>query len=76
MLTGVVSHGRPEAIDADRVLGLYLNTLPFRMKLSDGSWVDSDQRNVCGRARDVAVSLLSDGSIKIDSGGRQLFDTS
>ena len=31
-------NGRPEEQDSDRVVGLFLNTLPFRHKLSGGSW--------------------------------------
>ena len=38
VLTGLVSNGRLEEEDGDRALGLYLNSLPFRMKLQDGSW--------------------------------------
>ncbi|HEX7332939.1 MAG TPA: amino acid adenylation domain-containing protein [Pyrinomonadaceae bacterium] len=39
-VTGLVSHGRPEGPDAERMIGLFLNTLPFRLKLSGGSWRD------------------------------------
>jgi amino acid adenylation domain-containing protein len=38
VLTGLVSNGRVEEEDGDRALGLYLNSLPFRMKLQDGAW--------------------------------------
>jgi amino acid adenylation domain-containing protein len=38
VLTGLVSHGRPETEDGERVLGLFLNTLPFRRRLTGGSW--------------------------------------
>ena len=40
VLTGLVSHGRPEHPDGERVLGLFLNTLPFRIWLREGSWRD------------------------------------
>ncbi|AMO93232.1 D-alanine--poly(phosphoribitol) ligase, subunit 1 [Collimonas fungivorans] len=40
VVTGVVTHARPEAQDGERVLGLFLNTLPFRQLLKPGSWVD------------------------------------
>ena len=43
VLTGVVSHGRPERDDGERVLGLFLNTLPFRHRLEGGTWVDLAQ---------------------------------
>ncbi|WP_226341228.1 non-ribosomal peptide synthetase [Gemmobacter serpentinus] len=36
--TGLVSHMRTEAPDADKVLGLFLNTLPLRLRLVPESW--------------------------------------
>jgi amino acid adenylation domain-containing protein/non-ribosomal peptide synthase protein (TIGR01720 family) len=38
VLTGLVSHGRPEHADGERVLGLFLNTLPLRAHLRGGTW--------------------------------------
>lgn len=38
VLTGLVFHGRPEVTDGERVLGLFLNSLPFRYRLGDESW--------------------------------------
>ena len=40
VLTGVISHGRPEGVNGERAAGLFLNTLPFRQKLSGGTWTD------------------------------------
>ncbi|HWN45296.1 MAG TPA: amino acid adenylation domain-containing protein, partial [Thermoanaerobaculia bacterium] len=40
ILTGLVSSGRPERLDSERVLGLFLNTLPFRIRLDRSSWKD------------------------------------
>jgi amino acid adenylation domain-containing protein len=34
--TGVVTHGRPELLDAERMIGLFLNTMPFRLDIADG----------------------------------------
>lgn len=36
--TLLTSVGRPETRDGDRVFGLFLNSTPFRMKLSGGKW--------------------------------------
>ncbi|MCR8844952.1 amino acid adenylation domain-containing protein [Paenibacillus sp. SC116] len=36
--TGVVFNGRPEQRDSERVLGMFLNTLPFRLQLQSHSW--------------------------------------
>jgi amino acid adenylation domain-containing protein len=38
VVTGYTSNGRPEQKDADRALGLFLNTLPFRLRLTGGTW--------------------------------------
>ncbi|MFT7837043.1 amino acid adenylation domain-containing protein [Saccharothrix sp. BKS2] len=40
VVTGVVYNGRGEETDGDRVLGLFLNTVPFRLELPDGTWAD------------------------------------
>jgi amino acid adenylation domain-containing protein len=36
--TGLVSHVRPEAADADRVYGTYVNTLPIAVNRTAGTW--------------------------------------
>jgi amino acid adenylation domain-containing protein len=40
VLTGLVSNGRLEETDGERVLGLFLNTVPFRLQLRGGSWLE------------------------------------
>jgi amino acid adenylation domain-containing protein len=38
VITGLVSNGRPEVAGGDRALGLFLNTVPLRLRLCRGSW--------------------------------------
>ena len=40
VLAGLSSHGRPETADGQNVCGLFLNTLPLRVSLGEGSWKD------------------------------------
>ncbi|RQP21149.1 amino acid adenylation domain-containing protein, partial [Piscinibacter terrae] len=40
VVTGLVCNVRPEAADGDKVLGLFLNTLPLRLRMQKGRWVD------------------------------------
>src|SRR5262249_23467705 len=40
VVTGLATNGRLEELDGERTLGLFLNTLPFRVKLPTGSWAD------------------------------------
>jgi amino acid adenylation domain-containing protein len=75
VLTGVVSHGRPEAVDAERALGLYLNTLPFRIRLSGGSWVELIEETFALEREMLPYRYYPMAQIKIDEGGRPLFDT-
>src|SRR5216683_2242299 len=54
VVTGLVSNGRLEAEDGERVLGLFLNTLPFRVQLQGGSWID-----LIGKVATAEHSLLA-----------------
>ena len=38
VVTGLVMHGRPEKEGGEAALGLFLNTLPLRMRASGGNW--------------------------------------
>ena len=38
--TGFVMEGRPSEEDGEKILGLFLNTVPFRIKLAGGTWRD------------------------------------
>ncbi|MFF0388256.1 amino acid adenylation domain-containing protein [Kitasatospora sp. NPDC004615] len=40
VLTGYEHSGRPELEGADRSIGMFLNTVPFRIELSGGSWAE------------------------------------
>ncbi|GHJ41948.1 non-ribosomal peptide synthetase [Streptomyces sp. TS71-3] len=44
VLTGVVAHGRLEDDGGDRAIGVFLNTLPLRLTLDGGSWLDLAHR--------------------------------
>jgi amino acid adenylation domain-containing protein len=40
VLTGLIANGRPEVADGDKVLGIHLNALPFRIRRVAGSWTE------------------------------------
>jgi amino acid adenylation domain-containing protein len=41
--TGLASNGRPEEADGDRVVGIFVNTLPFSLSVHDQMWVELAQ---------------------------------
>ena len=40
VVTGMATHGRPEELDGEQTRGLFLNTIPIRVDLSGGTWMD------------------------------------
>jgi amino acid adenylation domain-containing protein len=73
VVTGVVTHGRAGGVDADRVLGLFLNTPPLRCAI-DGSWIDLARRVFdveCQHARHRHFPM---STLQRQMGGQPLFD--
>jgi amino acid adenylation domain-containing protein len=51
VMTGLVTNGRPEVAGGDELLGLFLNTVPLRLKLSHGStWLDLGRQALAAEA--------------------------
>ncbi|MEU1901589.1 amino acid adenylation domain-containing protein [Nocardiopsis dassonvillei] len=75
LTTGLVTHGRPEVEDGDRVCGLFLNTVPVRVSAEPRTWFDT-VREVVEREREGhphrRVPLAT---IQEDLGGGSLVDT-
>jgi len=44
IITGVVTHGRPALEDSEKVLGLFLNTMPLRIQMEDATWTQLVQQ--------------------------------
>ncbi len=53
ILTSLSSNGRPETLDGHRVLGLFLNTLPIRLRLTGGTW-----RELARRVHEEEMEIL------------------
>jgi amino acid adenylation domain-containing protein len=75
IVSGMVTHTRLEEVDGERVLGLFLNTLPVRLNLEGGRWSD-----LLKRAFEAEVELLPHrryplALIQRERGGEPLFET-
>ncbi len=75
VLTGLVSHGRPEAAGSDRIAGLFLNTLPFRLGVEGGSWRDLARRTFELERDLLPFRRYPLAEIQRFEGGRPLFET-
>jgi amino acid adenylation domain-containing protein len=75
VLTGVVTHRRPEASDGDRALGLFLNTLPFRLRLKGGTWLDLARQTFEAEQEAMRFRHYPMAQAQGDRGGQTLFDT-
>jgi amino acid adenylation domain-containing protein/non-ribosomal peptide synthase protein (TIGR01720 family) len=74
ILTGVGTNGRPEEIHSDKLFGLFLNTVPFRLQLRPGTWIDFVQRTFEAEQEFVPFRRYPLASIQKDWGREPLCD--
>ena len=77
VVSGVLANGRPEGADGDRVIGGFLNAMPFRVDLAPGSWL-ALARQVFDAERELLAYRrfpLSELRRSQPGAGRPLFDT-
>ncbi len=75
ILTGFVSNGRPEETDGEKVLGLFLNTLPFRLHLNGGTWIDLVRETFQAEHSLLPYRRFPLAEIQRIGGGQPLFET-
>ena len=75
VLTGVVWNGRPETTDGERIIGLFLNTLPFRLRLRGGTWADLVRETFENELELIPFRRYPLGQLQHLVGGQPLFDT-
>ena len=75
VVTGLLSNGREEKIDGDRVIGLFLNTLPICMKVSGGTWLELVQETFQSEWKMLPYRRYPLMQMQRNNGGRPLFET-
>ena len=75
VVTGLVTNGRPERDGGDITVGLFLNTLPFRVKLTDGSWRDLIKKIFREEQEVLPHRRIPLAEIQKMVGGESLFET-
>ena len=76
VLTGLVANGRPEELDGDKVLGLFLNATPFRFSLAGGTWLDLVQTVFETEREALPFRRYPMARLQRALGGEELFETS
>jgi len=75
IVTGVVSNGRPEKLGGEGVLGLFVNTLPLRIRLTHETWKELIQR-LFEQEKDMwPYRRYPLAAIQRDTGNNLLFET-
>ncbi len=75
VMSGLLCNGRPEVVDGEKVIGLFLNTLPLRISLKDGTWMELVKR-CFGAEREIApYRRFPLAEITKLNGGRPVFES-
>jgi amino acid adenylation domain-containing protein len=75
VVTGLVTNGRPEVLDGERMIGLFLNSVPFPVALGGGTWLELI-REVAKREQEMLPHRLYPmARLQQKLGGQPLFQT-
>jgi surfactin synthase thioesterase subunit/aryl carrier-like protein len=75
VVTGLIVNGRPEIAGADHLVGLFLNTVPLRLRSTGGSWAEQARR--AWEAERLLLAHRRFPLSEIEQGlGRSAFDVS
>ena len=75
VITGLICNGRPEELDGEKMVGLFLNNLPLRQSLGEGSWADLVRQTFTAEQEILPHRRFPLAEIKKLSGGQTLFET-
>ncbi|AFZ11266.1 amino acid adenylation domain protein [Crinalium epipsammum PCC 9333] len=74
IISGLVVNGRPEQTDGEKVLGMFLNTLPFRLQLTGGTWTELVQQVFAAESELLPYRCYPLAELQKYSGGQPLFE--
>ena len=75
IVSGLICNGRPEAVDGEKLIGLFLNTLPLRQQLGGGTWRKLVKETFVAEQQLLPHRRFPLAAIQKLMGGRQLFET-
>jgi amino acid adenylation domain-containing protein len=74
VLAGVLGSGRPETLDGDRILGLFLQPVPLRLRLGAATWADLARRAFDAEREILPHRRYPSAELRQQHGGEPLFD--
>ena len=75
VISGIITNGRPEEIDGERMVGLFLNTVPLRLRLDGGTWFELVQQVFLAELELIPHRRFPLADIQQALGGQILFET-
>jgi amino acid adenylation domain-containing protein len=75
VLTGLIANGRPAETGGERILGLFLNSIPFRLALTGGSWSELIRRTFAAERELLPCRLYPLAELQRRHGVQPLFET-
>jgi amino acid adenylation domain-containing protein len=75
VITGLVTNGRPETLDGERILGLFLNSVPFQLRVGRQSWRELIAATFAAEQELLPYRRYPLAQMQRDQGGRPLFET-
>jgi amino acid adenylation domain-containing protein len=73
VVTGVFTHGRPEADEGEKVLGMFLNFLPLRQRITDRTWAGLAREVFDAERRALPFRRYPQAAIRATVGRDSLF---
>jgi amino acid adenylation domain-containing protein len=74
VMSGLVCNGRPEEVDGEKLIGLFLNTLPIRQQLAGGTWIDLVKQTFAAEQEIIPHRRFPLAEIQKMNGGQPLFE--
>jgi hypothetical protein len=74
IISGLVFNVRPEKLGGDELLGMYLNVLPLRMEMKQGTWLELAKEVEIAEKALLRYRRYPLSKLKSDLGGEDLFD--
>jgi amino acid adenylation domain-containing protein len=74
VMSGLVCNGRPEEIDGEKLIGLFLNTLPIRTQLDGGTWIDLVKQTFVAEQEIIPHRRFPLAEIQKMNGGQPVFE--